>query len=117
MDLSSRIAKWLIRIQEFDYTVMAEESTRAMLADVLTHRHHEKKLKREVKLVPPPEVKHLEEAFSLYLDGAFKRKEQKGAVGIVVFSLDRQKVFKKGEALMDIGSNNEAKHAAIHIGI
>ena len=117
MDVSSRIAKWLIRLQEFDYTVMVEESTQAMLADVLTHRHHEKKLKREVKLVPPPEVKHLEGAFSLYLDGAFKRKEQKAAAGIIVFSPEGQKVLEKGKALMDIGSNNEAEYAAIHLGL
>ena len=37
MDVSSRIAKWLIRLQEFDYTVMVKESTQAMLVDVLTH--------------------------------------------------------------------------------
>ena len=117
MDVSSRIAKWLVYPQEFDYTVMVEESTQAMLAYVLTHQHHEKKLKREVKLFPPPELKHLEEAFSLSLDGAFKRKEQKATGGIVVFNLEGQKVLEKGEALMNIGSNNEAKHAAIHLGL
>ena len=96
---------------------MVEESTQAMLADVLTHRHHQKKLKREVKLVFPPEVKHLEVAFSLYLDRAFKRKEQKAVASIVVFSPEGQKVLEKGEALMDMGVNNEVKYAAIHLGL
>ena len=51
MDISAKIAKWVVRLQEFDYTVMVEDSTRASLADVLTHHYHEKKIKREVK--PP----------------------------------------------------------------
>ena len=28
MDVSAKISKWIVRLQEFDYTVMVEESTR-----------------------------------------------------------------------------------------
>ena len=37
MDVSSRISKWIAHLQEFDYTVMVEESTRVALAGILTH--------------------------------------------------------------------------------
>ena len=43
MDVSARISKWIRRLQEFDYTVMVEESTRAALVNILTHQYQEKK--------------------------------------------------------------------------
>ena len=39
MDVSPRIAKWSLRLQEFQYTMQVESSTRAILAGLLTHRH------------------------------------------------------------------------------
>ncbi|MCO5579011.1 hypothetical protein L7F22_032862 [Adiantum nelumboides] len=56
MDVSSCISKWLIRLQEFEYTVQVESSTRASLAGILTHRHFEKKVKSQgEEVLPPPE--------------------------------------------------------------
>ena len=80
MDVSARISKWIVQLQEFDYTVMVEESTRAAIADILTHQFREKKEKKESKQsIPPapPTVKEIEEAFSLYFDGAYRKKEGK----------------------------------------
>ncbi|MCO5580986.1 hypothetical protein L7F22_034861 [Adiantum nelumboides] len=42
MDVSARISKWLVRLQEFEYTVQVESSTRASLAGLLTHRKEAK---------------------------------------------------------------------------
>ena len=50
MDVSARIAKWIVQLQEFDYTVMVEESTRA----ALTHQFREKKERKESKKETPP---------------------------------------------------------------
>ena len=54
MDVSARISKWIVQLQEFDYTVMVEESTRAALAGILTHQFKEKKENKELKNSPPP---------------------------------------------------------------
>ena len=58
MDVSACISKRIVQLQEFDYTVMVEESTRAALAGILTHQFKEKKEKKDSKssppLVPPP---------------------------------------------------------------
>ena len=43
MDMSARISKWNVRLQEFDYTLMVEESTLAALDSILTHQYQEKK--------------------------------------------------------------------------
>ena len=80
MDVSACISKWIVQLQEFDYTVMVEDSTRAALAGILTHQFKEKKEKKGSKSLPPPlplPVKEIEQAFALYFDGAYKRKEGK----------------------------------------
>ncbi|MCO5593519.1 hypothetical protein L7F22_047533 [Adiantum nelumboides] len=94
MDVSSRISKWLIRLQEFEYTVQVESSTRDSLAGILTHRHFEKKVKPQgEEVLPPPEPVKLEEAHSLYFDGAYKRNLDKAAAGVVVFNEEGEKIF------------------------
>ena len=69
-----------MQLQEIDYTVMVEESTRATLAGILTHQFKEKKQKKGMKNLPPPlplPVKEIEQAYALYFDGAYRRKEGK----------------------------------------
>ena len=80
MDVLARISKWIVQLQEFDYMVMVEESTRAALADILTYQLKEKKEKKESKKSTPPEpptIKEIEESFALYFDGAYRKKEGK----------------------------------------
>ena len=79
-----------MQLQEFDYTVMVEESTRAALASILTHQFKEKKEKKEPKNSPPPAPppnKEIEQASALYFDGANKMKEGKAAAKGVLFLL------------------------------
>ena len=120
MDVLVRISKWIVQLQEFDCTVMVEESTRAALADILTHQFKEKTTRKEAKKspqLPPPTIKEIEEAFSLYFDGAYKRKEGKATVGMVVFNPSNEKVMERGLVLLDLSSNNEAEYAALLIGL
>ena len=49
----SRIAKWLLRLQEFEYTIQVESSTRASLVGLLTHRLFEEKMKSSTPTPPP----------------------------------------------------------------
>lgn len=44
MNLSARISKWVVELQEFEYSFTIEESTRASLADVLTYTYWEKRI-------------------------------------------------------------------------
>ena len=46
MDVFARISKWIVQLQEFDYKVMVEESTRAALAGILTHQSRRRRRKR-----------------------------------------------------------------------
>ena len=96
---------------------MVEESTRAAFAGILNHQFKEKK---EIKSSPPPlpsAVKEIEQAFALYFDGAYKRKEGKAAAGIVVFNPVKEKVMERGMVLLNVSSNNEAEYAALIAGL
>ncbi|MCO5603611.1 hypothetical protein L7F22_057762 [Adiantum nelumboides] len=118
MDVSARISKWLVRLQEFEYTVQVENSTRASLAGLLTHRCYEKKLKVKPTMVKvEEEVSKLGEAHSLYVDGAYKRKVDKAAVGVVIYDEEGRKVFGKGLMFENVHSNHEAEYVALSLGL
>ncbi|MCO5563505.1 hypothetical protein L7F22_017149 [Adiantum nelumboides] len=118
MDVSARISKWLVRLQEFEYTVQVESSTQASLASMLTHRCYERKVKVKALGPEPVEVQaKLSGAHSLYFDGAYKRKVDKASVGISIQDEDGQKVFGKGLLVENTHSNNEAEYAALALGL
>ena len=73
VDVSPRIAKWVLRLQEFEYTIQVESSTRSSLVGILSHCLFEKKLKISMPTPPPLEEVKLELAHSLFFDGAYKR--------------------------------------------
>ena len=62
-------------------------------------------------------MKELEDAFSLYFDGAFKQKEGQAAIIMVVFNPLGEVLMKRGMVLQDISSNNEAEYAALTMGL
>ncbi|MCO5564550.1 hypothetical protein L7F22_018214 [Adiantum nelumboides] len=118
MDVSARISKWLVRLQEFEYTVKVESSTHASLVSMLTHRCYERKGKVKAPGPEPVEVQaKLSEAHSLYFDGAYKRKVDKASVDISIQDEDGQKVFGKGLLVENTHSNNEAEYAALALGL
>ncbi|MCO5560375.1 hypothetical protein L7F22_013989 [Adiantum nelumboides] len=63
------------------------------------------------------EVSKLGEAHSLYCDGAYKRKVDKAAMGVVIYDEEDRKVFGKGLMLENVHSNNEAEYAALSLGL
>ena len=102
MDVCARISKWIVQLQEFDYTMMVEESTWAALADILTHQFKERKEKTKSKNfppLPPPPLKEVEQAFALYFDGAYKRKEGRSAARIFLFNPLKEKVMERAMVL------------------
>ena len=90
--------------------MIVEESTRVALADILTHQFREKKERKESKKETPPAlptVKEIEEAFSLYFDGAYRRKEGKAAAGLVIFNPASEKMMERGLVLKDVSSTKQ----------
>ena len=120
MDVSARISKWIVQLQEFDYMIMVEEYTRVALANILTHQFREKKEKKKSQILPPlppMPLKEIEQAFALYFDGVYKRKEGRAAPRIVLFNPLKEKVMERGMVLLNVSSNNEAEYAALIAGL
>ncbi|MCO5569909.1 hypothetical protein L7F22_023623 [Adiantum nelumboides] len=118
MDVSACIFKWLVRLQEFEYTMQVESSTQASLAGMLTHRCYERKVKVKEPGSKLVEVQaKLSGAHSLYFDGAYKQKIDKASVGISIQDEDGQKVFGKGLLVENTRSNNEAEYVALALGL
>ena len=64
---SARISKWVSRLQEFEFTVTTENTTRASLVDILTHRVFEEKIKVPKPPASEEKVTHLEDAYTYTL--------------------------------------------------
>lgn len=93
MHLSTRISKWVLELQEFEYSFMVEVSPRASLADVLTYRHREKKITFERKQEKEEEpLTLLVDAFTLSFYDAYKKKT--GLVGGGCF--EERRSFTRG---------------------
>ncbi|MCO5588517.1 hypothetical protein L7F22_042474 [Adiantum nelumboides] len=105
-------------LQEYEYTFIVENSTRASLADVLTYKVKEKKItpKAQVKLDLSPQGE-LEDAYTLLFDGAYRRQSNKAAGGFVILNEEKKEVLKKGIQLHLAHSNNEAEYATLKAGL
>ncbi|MCO5549312.1 hypothetical protein L7F22_002780 [Adiantum nelumboides] len=118
MSISSKISKWVLELQEYEYTFIVEDSTRASLADVLTYKVKEKKItpKAQVKLDLSPQGE-LEDAYTLLFDEAYRRQRNKAAGGFVILNEEKKEVLKKGIQLHLAHSNNEAEYATLKAGL
>ena len=98
-----------------------EDSTQACLADLLTHRCHQKKEKEKGEIKerchPIEELPKVENAHSLYFDGAYKHAKDKATTGIIVFNPHGKRIYGDGIDLEDVHSNNEAEYQALILGL
>ncbi|MCO5613508.1 hypothetical protein L7F22_067785 [Adiantum nelumboides] len=118
MTMSSRISKWLMELQSYEYTFKVENSVRAQLARILTYRLHEKVIKvPNVKPLPPPPPKVLSNAYTLFFDGAFRRATGKAGGGLVLVNPEGEVVMKEQVTLDGSTSNNEAEYDILISGL
>ncbi|MCO5596700.1 hypothetical protein L7F22_050768 [Adiantum nelumboides] len=91
MSISSKISKWVLELQDYEYTFIVEDSTRASLADVLTYKVKEKKItpKAKGKLDFSPQGE-LEDAYTLLFDEAYRRQRNKAAGGFVILNEEKK---------------------------
>ncbi|MCO5592509.1 hypothetical protein L7F22_046512 [Adiantum nelumboides] len=113
ISISSKISKWILELQEYEYTFIVKDSTRASLADVLAYKVKEKKItpKTQGKLNVSPQ-RELEDAYTLLFDGG-RRERNKAAGRFVILNEEKKEVLKKGIQLHLAQSNNEAEYATL----
>lgn len=74
-------------------TMIFEDSTQTILANVLKQHYHERLNHHSTS------GKFIDEAFSHYFDGSYQNKEGKALASMMVFNLVGQKVIEGGISL------------------
>ena len=69
--MSNAVKKWVIELQEFEFSFLVEESTRATLADLLTYKETPFVVKEEMVKKVAEEVKEISNAHVLFFDGSY----------------------------------------------
>ena len=107
VNVSKLVKKWVIELQEFQFSFLVEESTRATLADLLTYKENPLIVKEEsAKKVEErsPEISH---THVLFFDGSYRKSHDAASGGIVLYDPKGKLVLKRGFKV-DAHSNNEA---------
>ena len=73
VNMSKAIKNWVIEIQEFKFSFLVEESTRATLADLLTYKETPFLIKEEMVKKVAKEVKEINHAYVLFFDGSYRK--------------------------------------------
>ncbi|MCO5571567.1 hypothetical protein L7F22_025311 [Adiantum nelumboides] len=115
-NISKTVMEWVIELQEFQFTCLGEESTRATLTNLLTYKETPVLVKEEVVQKKKVETFALSNASMLYFDGSYRRRHNAASGEIVVYDAEGNLVRKQGLKL-DAKSNNEAEYMALEGGL
>ncbi|MCO5548625.1 hypothetical protein L7F22_002085 [Adiantum nelumboides] len=116
INMSNAVKKWVIELQEFEFSFLVEESTRATLADLLTYKESPLLIKEEVIKKVEEDAKELNNADILFFDGSYRKSHDAASGGIALYDPEGKLVCKKGFKL-DAHSNNEAEYATLEAGL
>ena len=85
--------------------------------DMLTYRHRERKI--IIRDIPKEkeECLPLSNAFTLFFDGAYRKKTGMARAGILILNPEDEVVTREGRVLNEVHSNNEAENAALKYGL
>ncbi|RYA84756.1 hypothetical protein DD594_25755 [Enterobacter cloacae complex sp. 4DZ1-17B1] len=114
--MSNVVKKWIIELQEFEFSFLVEDSTRTTLADLLTYKENPLIVKEEVVRKVVEEVPQISNAHVLFFDGSYRKSHDAASGGIALYDPEGKLVCKKGFKL-DAHSNNEAEYATLEAGL
>lgn len=105
--MSKAMMRWVIELQEFQYTFLVQESTRATLADLLTYKERIQMLIKESEIKKPPEeMPGINNAYLLFFDGSYKKSHDATSSGIVLYDPQGEFITMRGFKLV-VQSNNK----------
>lgn len=116
VNMSKAVKKWVLELQEFEFSFLVEESTRATLADLLTYKENPRLIKEETIKKVVEDVKELNNAYVLFFDGSYRKSHDAASGGIALYDPQGKLVCKKGFKL-DAHSNNEAEYATLEAAL
>ena len=114
--VSKAVMRWVAELQEFQFSFLVEESTRATLADLLTYKKSPLLIKETIMKKPTSSSPDLDNAFVLFFDGSYRKTHDAASGGIVLYDPQGKLVVKKG-LKVDAHTNNEAEYAVLEVGL
>ena len=103
-------------LQEFEFSFLVEESTRATLADLLTYKESPLLIKEEVVKKVSEGEKEIDDAHVMFFDGSYRKSHDVASGGIVLYDPQQNLICKK-DFVVNAHSNNEAKFSTLEIGL
>ncbi|MCO5593424.1 hypothetical protein L7F22_047438 [Adiantum nelumboides] len=110
--LSKRLMKFIVELQEFQFSFLVEESTRSTLADLLTYKEAPLLIKENTLKKEHMEAPDIDNAYLLFLDGSYRKSHNEASGGVVIYDPQGNLVTKRGLKLTS-QSNNEAEYATL----
>ena len=114
--MSSAVKKWVIELQEFEYSFLVEESTRATLANLLTYKENPVLIKEDKVKKAIEGVKEVGNAHVLFFDGSYRKSHDAALGGMALYDPQGMLVCNKG-LKVDAHSNNEAEYLTLEAGL
>ena len=117
VNVSKPVKKWVIELQEFEFSFLVEESTRATLADLLTYNESPLVVKEEAMKKVNESVAKVKNAHVLFFDGSYKKiHDDATSGGFALYDPEGKLVLKRGFKV-DAHSNNEAEYSTLEAGL
>ena len=115
-NMSKAVMRWVIELQEFPFTFLIEESTRATLADLLTYKKSPLLIKESEIKKPSEQMPGIDNAYLLFFDGSYRKNHNAASGGIALYDPQGELIVKRGFKLA-VQSNNEAEYATLETGL
>ena len=74
-----------MELQEFSFSFLVEESTRATLVDLLTYKEIPLPIKEEVVKKPQEDMAKIVNANLLFFDGSYKKSHNAASGGLMLY--------------------------------
>ncbi|MCO5574411.1 hypothetical protein L7F22_028196 [Adiantum nelumboides] len=114
--LSKRLIKFIVELQEFQFSFLVEESTRSTFYDLLTYKEAPLLAKEDTLKKQHMEAPNIDNAYLLFFDGSYRKSHNEASRGVVIYDSQGNLVTKRGLKLT-AQSNNEAKYATLEKGL
>ncbi|MCO5593218.1 hypothetical protein L7F22_047225 [Adiantum nelumboides] len=114
--LSKRLMKFIVELQEFQLSFLVEESTKSILANLLTYKEAPLLVKEDTLKKQHMKALDIDNAFLLFFDGSYKKSHNEASEGIVIYEPQGNLVTKRGLKIT-AQSNNEAEYATLEKGL
>ena len=114
--MSKILKKYVIELQEFEFSFLVEESTRATLADLLTYKENPLLVREDIVKKVVEKVLEISNAHVLFFDGSYRKSHDAASGGIALYDPQGKLVCKRGFKV-DAHSNNEVEYATLEVGL